>query len=60
MDLWGHARTHGLILVTKDADFAELSLLRGSPPLVLWVRRGNCSTATLAALLLRHRAAVEA
>ncbi|TXT26412.1 MAG: hypothetical protein FD134_572 [Gallionellaceae bacterium] len=31
-------------LVSKDSDFHELSLLYGSPPKVVWIRRGNCTT----------------
>lgn len=32
--VWAFARAHGYTLVTKDSDFHELSLLRGSPPKV--------------------------
>jgi predicted nuclease of predicted toxin-antitoxin system len=39
--------------VTKDADFNELSILRGFPPKVIWIRSGNCSTKTLE-LMLRN------
>jgi predicted nuclease of predicted toxin-antitoxin system len=37
--VWMFARTHGYTLVTKDSDFHELSLLRGAPPKVVWIRR---------------------
>ena len=49
-----YARREGFFLVTKDADFSELSLLRGFPPKVIWIRRGNCSTATIEQILRRH------
>jgi predicted nuclease of predicted toxin-antitoxin system len=39
------------MLVTKDEDFHRLSVLRGFPPKVLWLRLGNCSTADVARLL---------
>jgi predicted nuclease of predicted toxin-antitoxin system len=39
------------MLVTKDEDFHRLSVLRGFPPKVLWIRLGNCSTADIAHLL---------
>jgi predicted nuclease of predicted toxin-antitoxin system len=38
-------------LVTKDQDFQRLSVLRGPPPKVIWVRLGNCATADVARLL---------
>jgi predicted nuclease of predicted toxin-antitoxin system len=42
--LWEFAKQNEFIIVTRDADFNELSILRGYPPKVIWVRRGNCST----------------
>ncbi|MEQ1632079.1 MAG: DUF5615 family PIN-like protein [Planctomycetota bacterium] len=53
--VFAHARTHEFVVVTKDSDFADLAFALGSPPKVIWLRIGNCSTATIAALLLRHR-----
>lgn len=35
---------YDFLLVSKDADFVELSTLRGFPPKVLWLRLGNCGT----------------
>jgi predicted nuclease of predicted toxin-antitoxin system len=43
-EVWEYAREHGYTLVSKDSDFHELSLLYGSPPKVVWIRRSNCST----------------
>ena len=37
--VWEYARAHGYVVVSKDADFNELSIVRGSPPKVVWVRR---------------------
>lgn len=42
--VWNFAREHGFVIVTKDSDFSELSILRGSPPKVIWLRIGNCMT----------------
>ena len=53
--VWRHAREHGLAIVTKDADFAERSLAKGPPPRVVWIRRGNCSTQEIEALLRECR-----
>lgn len=52
--VWTFARTHGYTLVTKDSDFHELSLLRGAPPKVVWIRRGNCSTQQIEQILRKH------
>jgi predicted nuclease of predicted toxin-antitoxin system len=53
--VWQLAREHGCVLVTKDEDFHRLSVLRGAPPKVVWLRVGNCATADITRLL-RDRA----
>jgi predicted nuclease of predicted toxin-antitoxin system len=53
-DVWGLAREHECVLVTKDEDFHRLSVLRGAPPKVVWLRVGNCSTKDMADLLRHH------
>jgi len=50
-DVWKHARHHGLVIVTKDADFHQRSFLYGAPPKVVWLRLGNCTTEDVAAVL---------
>jgi predicted nuclease of predicted toxin-antitoxin system len=49
--VWEYARQHNLVIVSKDADFSDLSLLWGFPPKVIWIRRGNCSTQDIERLL---------
>ena len=56
--LWAHAARHGFALVTKDEDFHRLSVLRGAPPKVIWIRLGNCATADVARLLLFRAAQI--
>ena len=53
--VWRYALEHGLAIVSKDADYHQLSFLYGPPPKVIWIRLGNCST-DRAAALLRERA----
>jgi predicted nuclease of predicted toxin-antitoxin system len=58
-EVWAYARQHEYIIVTKDADFGELLLLEGFPPKVVWIRRGNCSTRDIEALLRSRFEAIE-
>ena len=51
IDVWSFARERGLTIVSKDSDFRQFSFMYGHPPKVVWVRRGNCSTAEIASLL---------
>ena len=52
-DVWKYARQNNLIIVSKDADFSELSMAHGFPPKIIWIRRGNCATREIETILLK-------
>lgn len=56
--IWNYAITNGFAIVSKDSDFEQRALLHGSPPKVIWVRLGNCSTSAVEALLRNRQADV--
>jgi predicted nuclease of predicted toxin-antitoxin system len=58
--IWAYAAAHGFVIVSKDVDFQQRALLYGHPPKVVWVRLGNCSTATVAGLLRSRLAEIRA
>ena len=58
--IWSYAAAREHLLVTKDEDFHRLSVLRGAPPKVVWIRLGNCATADIARLLRFRREQMEA
>lgn len=58
-DIWAFARDQGLVLVSKDNDFRQLSFLRGAPPKVMWLRIGNAPTRMAADLLTSRKPDVE-
>lgn len=60
LEIWEFARDEGFTIVTKDSDFHELSLLKGPPPKVIWLKCGNVPTSTVVEILLEHRDAVRA
>lgn len=51
---WSYAQNNGLTIVTRDSDYNELLVLQGFPPKVIWIRRGNCSTSAIEAMLRSH------
>ena len=53
--VWEHARLNGFAIVTKDEDYNNLSVVRGSPPKVIWLRVGNGPTSSIVALLRSRR-----
>jgi len=52
--VWRFARDNGFAIVSKDSDFQERSQIAGSAPRVVWIRRGNCSTQEIEAMLRKH------
>ena len=58
--VWEYARLHGFAIVTKDADYNNLSVVRGNPPKVIWLLLGNCTTAQVEAVLRNNVAEIEA
>ena len=53
--IWQYAQEYGFAILSKDSDFAQRSALLGSPPKVIWLRIGNCTT-TRADCILRNAA----
>lgn len=49
--MWDIARGDGFLSVTRDEDFVGMSLLRGTPPKVVWLNIGNARNAFIAGLL---------
>jgi predicted nuclease of predicted toxin-antitoxin system len=53
--VWAYAAQHGFVIISKDADFHQRSFVLGHPPKVVWIRRGNCSTADIEDLVRLHQ-----
>jgi len=51
--VWDYAKDNDFMIVSKDADMHDLSLVFGNPPKVVWLRLGNCSTRQVENLLRR-------
>lgn len=58
--IWETAKQEGYVIVTQDVDFVNLSLLKGPPPKVVWLRCGNQPTAFIEQLVRNHSAALRA
>ena len=52
--VWRFALERGFAIVTKDSDFQERSQIASSAPHIVWIRRGNCSTLDIEAMLRNH------
>jgi len=56
--VWKYAKENGFVIVSKDSDFQQRSLLLGHPPKFIWLRAGNCPASTIQDLLRNHSAAI--
>ena len=54
-EVWMRAKADGYVVVTRDADFQELSLVWGAPPQVIRLRTPNSNRAAILKLLLENQ-----
>ncbi len=52
--IWEFAREQGFVIVSKDADFQALVVLRGAPPKLVHLQSGNASARETENLSRRH------
>ena len=57
--IWNFAQANGYVIVSKDSDFHQRSLLQGFPPKLIWVRCGNCSTEQIEKVLSDNHTAIQ-
>jgi len=48
-EIWDFALAHGMVILTKDEDFAIRASVSKTSPTIVWVRIGNCPNAKLLA-----------
>lgn len=58
-EVWLKAKAEGFVILTRDVDFQELSLVWGQPPKVIRLRTFNQSRAATLKLLVEHRDVIE-
>lgn len=49
--IWEFAKLNNFVIVSKDSDFYQRSLLYGHPPKFIYLRIGNCSTSKITQIL---------
>jgi predicted nuclease of predicted toxin-antitoxin system len=58
-EIWQYAKNNGFVIVSRDSDFQERSLVSGHPPQVIWLKIPNRSKTAVLNILLEHRAEIE-
>ena len=49
--IFDYAKSHGYAVVTFDADFVDLNIVRGIPPKIIWLKTGNLTPKSVSELL---------
>lgn len=57
-EIWECAKENGFVIVSKDSDFQQRSLLYGHPPKFIWLRVGNCPIKRIEELLRKQSVAI--
>lgn len=58
LEIWAYAAAEGFVIVSKDLDFHDRAVVHGSPPKLIWLRTGNCSTGHIENLVRTFSAAI--
>jgi predicted nuclease of predicted toxin-antitoxin system len=53
------AKDNNFVILTRDADFEELSVVLGQPPKIIWLKVKNQSRAAILKILLDHLITIE-
>jgi predicted nuclease of predicted toxin-antitoxin system len=59
LEIWHYAKSHHFSIVTFDADFFDLTVLKGHPPKIVWIRSGNTSTSFLAEMMIKNKEVIQ-
>jgi predicted nuclease of predicted toxin-antitoxin system len=57
--IWEVAKQQSFVIVTRDNDFEELSLVWGHPPQVVLLKTNNQSRAHTLSILIKYRPVIE-
>jgi predicted nuclease of predicted toxin-antitoxin system len=53
--IWAYAKSYNFSIVTFDADFYDISQIKGCPPKIVWLRTGNLTTSAIAERMIIHQ-----
>src|SRR4026208_745368 len=59
-EIWQHAKVNDFLLVSQDADFADMAILYGPPPKVIWLVVATQPTGAIEKRLRDHAEAISA
>ena len=58
--VWYFARRNDYAIVTKDSDFNDLAIHKGTPPKIIWIKLGNCKVVEIENILRKNLEVINA
>ncbi|WP_215223385.1 DUF5615 family PIN-like protein [Echinicola shivajiensis] len=58
LKIWEYAKENDYTIITFDADFYELSNIKGHPPKIIWLRMGNTTTKSIAEKMISMKSVI--
>ena len=58
-EVWHYAKEHRFVIVSRDSDFHERSLIEGHPPQIIWLKIPNRTKTAILNILLEHHKQIE-
>jgi predicted nuclease of predicted toxin-antitoxin system len=59
IEIWEFSKRENFVIVTKDADFNDLSVMLGYPPHIVWLRTGNTRVSQVENILRSYQERIE-
>jgi len=57
--VWRFAQSNDCAIVTKDSDFNDIAIHRGTPPKIIWIKLGNCKIVEIENILRGNEQAIK-
>ncbi len=55
IEIWNYAKLNDFVIITFDADFADIANIKGCPPKIIWLRTGNTTTNNIVEIIEKHQ-----
>jgi predicted nuclease of predicted toxin-antitoxin system len=57
--IWQYAKDHGFVIITRDSDFSNFTVMKGFPPKIVLLKTGNCNRNFTADFLIRSKQMIQ-
>ena len=59
LEVWQYAKQNNFTIATKDSDFNDLAIYKGTPPKIIWLKIGNCKIVELENIFIKNETIIK-